>query len=177
MGPKTVGPMNSISQSLAKNKAAFRELAMGVMFLGGSMLGLGVAMSQSNNEVLKSVGNIFMMAGSIMMAVGSSVQFIAAIGKMANALKALRLQQILTQAFAGPAGWASLAVGAAVAGGVVYGMSKYEGAQAKSAGGASTVNNVTQHIAGSVVTERQLTDSVQQGLLQKGQRNYGTGVN
>lgn len=167
--------MGGVDQSLVKNKAALRELASGVMYLGTTFLGLGVAMSQSNNETVKGIGNTIMMVGAFMTAIGSSVQFIAAIGKMINALKVLRIQQILTQAFSGPAGWATLAAGAAVAGGVVYGMSKYESAQTKAAGG-TTVNNVTQNIAGTVVTERQLADNVQKGLLLKANRSGSTGI-
>ncbi len=175
-GSSTVQTSTSMDNSLAKNKAALRELASGVMYLGTTFLSLGIAMSQSNNEGVKSIGNMIMMAGAVMTAIGSSVQFIAAIGKMINALKALQIQQILTQAFSGPAGWATLAAGAAIAGGVVYGVSKYQSAAAKSTTGQTGNINVTQNIAGTVVSDRQLTDNVHKGLLLKGQRNAGTGI-
>lgn len=167
--------MGGVDTTLAKNKMALRELASGVMYLGGTFLALGVAMSSSNNETVKSIGNTVMMVGAFMTAIGSSVQFIAAISKMINALKALQIQQILTQAFSGPAGWATLAAGAAIAGGVVYGVSKYSSAQSK-ASGTTVNNNVTQNIAGSVVTERQLTDNVHKGLLLKQNRAGSTGI-
>jgi hypothetical protein len=167
--------MGGVDQTLNKNKMALRELATGVMYLGGTFLALGVAMQGSNNDTVKSIGNTLMMAGAFMTAIGSSVQFIAAISKMINALKVLQIQQILTQAFSGPAGWATLAAGAAIAGGVVYGVSKYSSAQSKSAGGTTNVN-VTQNIAGSVVSQSQLTDGVHKGLLIKGQRSGSTGI-
>jgi hypothetical protein len=168
--------MGGVDTTLAKNKMALRELASGVMYLGGTFLALGVAMSSSNNETVKSIGNTVMMVGAFMTAIGSSVQFIAAISKMINALKALQIQQILTQAFSGPAGWATLVAGAAIAGGVVYGVSKYSSAANKASGGTTVNNNVTQNIAGSVVTERQLTDNVHKGLLLKQARAGTTGI-
>ena len=167
--------MGGVYQTLSKNKTALRELASGVMYLGGTFLVLGVAMSSSNDQTVKNIGNTVMMVGAFMTAIGSSVQFIAAIGKMVHALKALQIQQILTQAFSGPAGWATLAAGAAVAGGVVYGVSKYSSAQTKAASG-TTNYNVTQNIGGSVITERQMTDNVHKGLLIKGQRSGSTGI-
>lgn len=173
-GGQVTTTSSGIDKSLQKNKAALRELASGVMYLGTTFLGLGVAMSQSNDETIKGIGNTIMMVGAFMTAIGSSVQFIAAIGKMISALKALQIQQILTQAFSGPAGWATLAAGAAIAGGVVYGMSKYQSAATKAAGGQTNVN-VTQNISGSVVTERQLADNVQKSLLLKQNRNGSTG--
>ena len=167
--------MGGVDQTLAKNKMALRELASGVMYLGGTFLALGVAMSSSNNETVKSIGNTVMMVGAFMTAIGSSVQFIAAIGKMIHALKALQIQQILTQASVGTGRMGDVGGRAAIAGGVVYGVSKYSSAQTKAATGATNIN-VTQNIAGSVVTERQLTDNVHKGLLLKGQRNGTTGV-
>ncbi len=167
--------MGGVDQTLSKNKMALRELASGVMYLGGTFLALGVAMSSSNDQTVKNIGNTVMMVGAFMTAIGSSVQFIAAISKMIHALKALQIQQILTQAFSGPAGWATLAAGAAVAGGVIYGVSKYSSAQAKVTSG-TTNYNVTQNIGGSVITERQMTDNVHKGLLIKGQRSGSTGI-
>ena len=159
---------NNVSDTLSKNRMAIRELAMGVGYLGTTFLGLGVAMQNSNNQTLKGFGTTFMFVGAIMTAVSSSVQFISAIAKMVDALKKLQVAEMLTQAFAGPVGWAGLAAGAAVAGGIYYGVSKMEKAQH-----SVTIN---QHIAGSVVTEKQLTTNVQRGLLLAGQRSFTTGV-
>lgn len=177
-GPRVTAPMNDIGNTLTKNRMAFRELAMGVMFLGMTFVSLGASMKMSNNESLKSIGSIIMMAGAIMTAIGSAVQFISAIMKIIHALKALQIQQILTQAFAGPAGWAMLAGGAAVAAGAVYGVSRFEAAQTKvtRAEGRGQTTVVNQYIAGSVVAERQLVDNVHRALLVKEQRSFSTGI-
>jgi len=168
--------LGGIGDSLVSNKQAFMEMSSGVRYMGTTMLALGVAMQMSNNETLKGIGNMVMMTGAIMTVVGSAAGFIGAIGQMINALKALRIQQILTQAFAGPAGWIALAGGAAVAAGVLYGVSRAEGGQAKTVGAATQNVTINQNIHGSVVSDRQLTDSVQKGLLEKGGRNYSTGI-
>ena len=177
--------MGGVSDTLTKNRAAFRELAMGVNYLGTTFLGLGIAMKSANNEAIQNVGNTVMMAGAMMTAVGSAAQFLRAIGGMITALKALRVQQILSQAFAGPIGWGALAVGAGVAATAIYATSRMErggqqpmNALPRAERGGGQVNNYTvnQNIAGSVVTERQLADNVQRGLLLKAQRNSTTGI-
>lgn len=177
-GPRVTAPMTSITDTMARNRMAMREMAMGVMFLGSTFVMLGASMRSSNNETTKNIGNVIMMAGALMTAVGSAFQFISAISKIIDALKKLSTAQILTQAFAGPAGWATLAIGGAVAAGAVYGISRYESAQTKAtkAETAQAGTTVNQYIAGSVVTQRELIDDTHRGLLIKGQRSYTTGI-
>jgi hypothetical protein len=163
--------LRTVSTEFRKNNAAIRELSMGTAYLGSTMLGLGVAMQASNNEAVKGVGNMLAMSGGILTAVGSAAHFVNAIGKMVSALKALRVQQVLTQAFSGPAGWAMLAAGTAIAGATIYGMSRSSPAPVRT----STVNTqervtIIQNIAGSVVAQKQLVDDVHKGLLIKQQR-------
>lgn len=175
----TVDNMQGMGAQVVANKEAFAELSSGVRYMGTTFLALGVAMQAANNESIKQIGNFVMMAGAVMTVVGSAAGFIDAIGKMVKALRMLRIQQILTQAFAGPAGWITLGVGVAVAGGTIAAVSAMESRNsAKMTPGAAAGPSITvnQNIQGSVVTERQLTDSVQKGLLLKGQRNSTTGV-
>ena len=167
--------IGGVSNSLVSNKQAFMEMSSGVRYMGTTFLALGVAMSTSNNETLKGIGNMVMMTGAIMTVVGSAAGFIGAIGQMVNALKALRVAQILTQAFSGPAGWATLAIGAGVAGAAVYGASRMNAGPSVNPNAQQSIT-INQHIAGTVVSERQLTDNVQKGLLLKGQRNSTTGI-
>ena len=188
-----------LGQGLAHSTGALRTLASGVGYLGSTFLGLGIAMKQSNNELAQSLGTTLMMSGAVMSSVASAAHFVAAIGKMIKALEALRVQQILTQAFSGPLGWAALAVGAGVATGAIISSSNAakapeaaptrQGYQqilsatqmprpAETPAGSNSQQSivVNQNISGSVVSERQLVDAVQKGLLEKSSRNYGTGV-
>ena len=167
--------IGGVSNQLVSNKQAFMEMSSGVRYMGTTFLALGLAMQSTNNETLKSIGNIVMMTGAIMTVIGSAAGFIGAIGQMVNALKALRIAQILTQAFSGPAGWATLAIGAGVAGAAVYGASRMNAGPRVNPNAPQNIT-INQHIAGSVVSERQLTDNVQKGLLLKGQRNPSTGI-
>jgi hypothetical protein len=160
--------MKSFGATLSTNRMAIRELAMGVTYLGATLLGLGIALEKSNSPLAQSVGHMFMMVGGIAAAVGSSIQFISAIAKMVDALKKLQIMQMITQALAGPAGWVTLGVGVAVAGAVV-GATMYERSQK----GASQTN-VHVTVQGSVIKEKDLAESVRRQVVLTQQRNYNT---
>jgi len=172
----TIDNMQGVGAQIVANKEAYAELSAGVRYMGTTFLALGVAMQSSNNEMIKSMGNTVMMAGAIMTVVGSAAGFVDAIGKMVKALRALQIQRMLTQAFSGPAGWITLGAGAAVAGGVLYATSRQEGSAPARPTGTNNNITVNQTVNGSVVTERQLTTNVQEGLLRKQQQSYSTGI-
>ena len=164
--------MGGIGQTVMQNQQAFSDLAMGVNYLGTTFLGLGVAMQMSNDETLKAAGNTMMMVGAIMTAVGSASQFVYAISKMVQALKALRVQQILTQAFSGPKGWIALGVGAAVAGGAIYGVSKMESGATRTAQPkfAATIENKVY------LDSKQIGAAARKDIVLQQQRNNTSGV-
>ncbi len=162
--------LQNVSNSVIANKAAFRELAMGVTYLGTTFLGLGIAMEKSKNESTQAVGHFLSMAGGIMTAVGSAAHFVTAVGSMINALNKLRVAEMLTQAFSGPTGWVSLGVGAAVAGATIAGVSAYSKSQEK------TNTNIHIYNQGSVITHKQLVDEIRTGMLQGQERDYVSGL-
>ena len=162
--------VKSSTNILTDNRMAFRELAMGMTQIGVAALSVGVMMKESNNQLVSNIGNYVMLAGGIMSAVGSSLQFISAIAKSEDALKKLKAALISVEAFSGVPGWVALGVGAAVAVGATVGISKLTSSENKS---NVVINN---HIAGSVVTEKQLTATIQKNLLVKGQQNLTTGI-
>jgi hypothetical protein len=167
--------MPAVTSALAANKAAIRELAMGTSYLGGAMLGLSVAMKNSNNSALQGTANLLGMAGGILTAVGSAAHFVSAIAKMTSALQKFNVVQAIASALSGPAGWVKLAVGLGVAGVAVYGVSR--AGRSETPISAKPLINITQNIAGSVVSERQLTDNVHKGMLIKQDRAYSIGLN
>lgn len=161
--------MRSFGTTLTSNKAAIRELAMGVTYLGSSFLGLGVALAQSNNPLAKSISQTAIMVGGIMSAVGASVQFISAIAKMVSALRALQIQQMITQAFAGPVGWISLGIGAAVAGGAIAGTAAYSRSQSQVSNRINIENKV-------MLDGKQIGSSVRKEIVLTQQRNNTSGI-
>ncbi len=167
--PKLTGFTAAVKQ----NQTAVSDLAMGATFMGTAFLGMGAAMAEADNVMISSIGNMMSMVGGVMAFVGSTTMFIFAVSKMVESLKQLALWQTITKALSGPKGWAMLAVGAAVAGAGIYTVSQLSGgAKAKAAaGGGDTTINV--NVAGSVKTERDLVDGIQEGLALKGDRNAG----
>src|SRR3989304_6540676 len=113
-----------LQTGLVQNKSALREMPAGVGYLGSAFLGMGISLKSSNNEAAKAAGGMLTMVGGMMTAVSAAVGFISAIAKMTSALQKLNIVQIIANALSGPGGWAKLAVGAAVAGGAIYGMTK-----------------------------------------------------
>lgn len=162
--------LRGLRNVLTDNKMAIRELAMGTTMLGASFMAMGVALKGSKNELAQNVGQTLMMVGSIMTAVGSTVQFISAIAKTVDALKKLAAAEAIVKAFQGPAGWVALGVGVAVAAGAVAGINAMSKADKKSG------VNITNNIQGSVVTDKQLSDTIRKQIVLTQQRNATSGI-
>jgi hypothetical protein len=174
-GIKDVG--HSIAGMSETSRRAVHELTYGMSLLGSSMLGLGVAMTQSDNQMTKNVGQTAMFVGGLLSAVGSSIQFIFAIGKMVKALKELAVAETIVQAFQGPKGWATLGISAAVAGGAVYGISKFSETQAKAEKAAVNQMTVIHNNVQGVITEQSLQEMNRSYVLKQGDRNGNSGAN
>ena len=160
--------LKSFTTTLSANKMAIRELAMGTAMLGASFMAMGVALKGSNSQLGQTVGQTLMMVGSIMTAIGSTVQFISAIAKTVDALKKLATMEAIVKAFQGPAGWAILLGSIAVAGGAVAGINAMSKAEKKT--------EVNVNVQGSVVTQKQLIDDVRRGIILGQQRNNTSGI-
>jgi hypothetical protein len=117
-GDNVTPQLKGLGTTLADNKMAIRELSMGTMMLGASFMAMGVALKGTNSALGQSVGQTLMMVGSIMTAIGSTVQFVSAISKTVDALQRLASSEAIAQAFANPLlpilgiGAAALAIGA-----------------------------------------------------------------
>lgn len=164
--------MPAVKGSLESIRPAVTQLAQGVMYMGSMFMGLAVAMERSNNETLRGVGQTVALAGGLLTAVGSAAQFVRAAANISRALSAINLQLIIQKALSGPAGWATLAIGAAVAGGTIAAVSSMDRSQKA----ASVNNSVTINNQGSVVTSGRLVDDVKRGLVLNQRQNYTTGL-
>jgi hypothetical protein len=72
-----------------------------------------------------AISSVLTWTAGIAAAVLIVPKLISAISAVITVIKALTTAQIVQQALSGPAGWAALAAGAAVAAGAVYGLNKY----------------------------------------------------
>ncbi len=169
--PKVKG----FSDELLKNKAAYREMQMGAMFLGSSLMSMGVALRASNNESLRGASNLMMMVGGMSMAIGTASHFISAISRITSALQKMNIAQMIANVLQGPFGWAKILGGAAVLGLAGYATTRAI-TSATSKGTTSGGNTVNQYIQGDIVTQDKITDNMHRGLLMKSSRNYSTGI-
>ncbi len=164
-----------LAKSSASSRVALRQLSSSVAYLGVSFVGMGAAMEKSNNATVKNVGGMLSFVGGIMTAVGSSVQFISSIGRMISALNKLRNAEILAQAFSGPAGWGTLLAGAAIAGGVTYGVTKLASSSNSSVASASSsskqVIEIHTHLDG-----REIYNGIKPYAVKDAGRNGTTGI-
>lgn len=164
-----------MATAVNRNRSSFNALASGANTLSSSFLGLGVALSQMNNEAARNIGQTAIMVGGILSAVGSSLQFIVAIGKLIVALRKLRDAQILVQA-TNPLLWVPLLAGLAIGAGAIAFTNKLEASQARASRSNITIINNNNNIRGSLVTERELTQMNRQYIIKKGEQNGSSGV-
>ncbi len=165
--------MPGVTDALIQSRSATRELSQGLGMLSNMALSMGIAMKASNNQTLQNMASMMMMVGGIGSAVTSAFRFVSAMGRMTHALQAFNFQQLIANLLSGPGGWAKLLIGGALVGGAAYGLTKMV-----SGGGsqATQVTNINQHIAGSVITNQDVTDMAQQGLQLRVSKQGTTGV-
>lgn len=104
--------------------AAAIHLAPAIEQLSVRLANLAVWFKQIDRSALHSAANMAKWVVSIGAAVALAPKIVGAIKKIIDALKALAKGQAIVQALAGPAGWATLAVGIGIAAGAAYGLEK-----------------------------------------------------
>jgi hypothetical protein len=135
--------IKGLSNTLVSQKMNLRELSMGMREVGAGVLGLGLALKSLNIPAAQTASNILMFVGGLMTAVAAIPQFIRGVTLLINAVKALMAAQIMQQAFAGPAGWAMLAGGVAVAAGAGYAVNRGMNKTSASAAPPIVIENKT----------------------------------
>ena len=165
--------MPGVTDAFMQSRSAAREMSMGLGMLSNMALSMGIAMKASNNQTLQNMASMMMMVGGLGSAVANAFRFVSAMGRMTHALQQFNVAQLFANLLSGPAGWAKLLIGGALLGGVGYGVMKMmQGGGSQ----ATQVTNINQHIAGSVITNQDVTDLAQQGLQLKVSKQGTTGV-
>jgi vacuolar-type H+-ATPase subunit I/STV1 len=162
--------LKKVNTSLRTNMAAVRQLGYGITYLGTSFLAMGFALKQSNSALGQTVGNMMMTVGAIATAIGSSFQFIAAIGKMVNALRTLATWQMITKALSGPWGWAALAGAVAVAGVSISATNK------KVAETTTSKSKVSPVIINNFIDGKKVSGVVRTNIIADQNRNGTSGI-
>ncbi len=166
--------IKSTARSAASSRAALRSMAYGLSTLGTMAVGLGVALSRSNNETTKSIGNMILMAGTFLSGIGAATQLVYTIQRLTKAWKDLTTAQIIAKAFSGPIGWIGLAAGAAVAGGAMYAASQSRSTAGTTPARGTNITNI--NIGGNLVTERQMYENARQYSINKAAQNKTSGI-
>ncbi len=165
--------VKSTAREAASSRAALRTMAYGLSSLGSMAVGLGIALSRSNNETTKSIGNTILLAGTFLSGVAAAFQMISAIQRMTKAWKDLTTAQIIAKAFSGPAGWITLGAGVAIAGATIA-ASRVSSESSTAPAKGTVVNNI--NIGGNLVTERQMYENARQYSINKAGQNNTSGI-
>ncbi len=125
-----------------------------------------------NPETVQWIVKITAMAGGIVLSVLAIGKLIAIGKSLVVTIMAIRSAIITTLAFSGPAGWAQLAVGAAVAAGSIYAVNRLlsgTNKELEEAGkNAKETTKATKALADAGVSSKQLED--QKKLVDEGKR-------
>ena len=113
---------DTVNKSTLETRRSFRELTMGMTIVGTGLLGLSGYLKQTNDQFLKTTGNILGFAGAGMVAVGSAAHLVVGIVdliRVMNSLRTASLAAAATEALAtaGPLALPALAVAGVAAGG------------------------------------------------------------
>ena len=160
--------LNNFNNNTKKNIASLREMRMGLMALGTTLTSAGSLLNRLDNDMAKSAGGALVWAGSIIATVGGILQMIRYLPGLIAQLRSLAVIQAILNSLAGPGGWAKLAVGAAIAGGAVYGMNKVMSSNATPQ--KTTIENKIY------LDSRQLGSSVKKDIILQQQRNSTSGI-
>jgi len=98
----------------------------------GTLNEFTIWMQGIDTATLKTAAQIAVFAGSFAIALVAIKKIITVVRVLIGAYKAMTIAQAIAQAFGGPAGWATLAASAAIAGAAVVGVTKAFGAVNKS---------------------------------------------
>jgi hypothetical protein len=159
--------LNNLTNTLMDNKMQMRQLAMGASYLGMSFVAMGVALDKMDSPLTKTAGNLLTTVGGIMAFIGTASHFIYAITSITKALQGMAIMQGITSALSGPAGWAKLGVGLAVAGGAAYGISRL--ASSASSGNVTIQNHVN-------LDGKQIYQSTKRNIILNQQQNRTSGI-
>lgn len=165
-GDNVTPQLKGLGTTLSDNKMAIRELSMGTMMLGASFMAVGVALKGTNSALGQSVGQTLMMVGSIMTAIGSTVQFISAIAKTVHALQTLAASEAVVQALTNPL---FLLLGLAAGAGIIAGISALNKGETKSSQKITIDNKIN-------IDGKQMAAVVRKEIVVNQQQNNTSGI-
>lgn len=153
------------TQILQEQKKVSSEVTMSLTAVGGALTAIGSLMGQLDSPAAKMASKFILTAGAILSTSAAIIQIIPIIRSLITWLRGLAVVQSIVQALSGPAGWATLGVGLAVAAGATAGVyalsSKAAGTNVGSAGGAPAVNIYSQAFTGSKTEARKFGRDLQ----------------
>lgn len=163
--------MNSLSNNTKTAEVNMMQFKMGLTVVGGALTSVGALINRVDSPLAKSVSTWLMTAGAIFSTTAAIVHMIPMISTLISSLKSLAIMQTIVKALSGPTGWLTLAGGVAIGATAAYGISTMTSSSKPS---GVTINN---YVAGSVVTERQISDMTRrQIVITQGQNAGKSGI-
>jgi len=127
--------------------------------MGSALTAVGSLLNQIDNPAAKAAATFITTAGAILATTSAIIQVIPYIRQLITWLRSLAVAQAIIQALSGPAGWATLGIGVAVAGAATAGIIAATGGFGNR--GGTTVNVNTSAFMGSDADARKFATKTQ----------------
>lgn len=118
--------MNNVTNAMEKQALTAQNLQATLTATGGALTAVGSLMGQMESPAAKLASTFMVTAGAILSTTGAILAALPMIRQLITTLRSLAIVQALVAALSGPAGWGTLAIGLALAGGAaaaIYGIS------------------------------------------------------
>lgn len=181
-------------QQLARNTEQVQlksiSTTVALSALGSALSSVGGLLRQIDTPGAKMLSTTLQIASSVVLTATAFSRLIPILIQATSAMRSMAIVQSVLTALSGPGGWAMLGIGAAVGVGATAGIMRatrspqtapqagmLEGRSVQSMiippSSGQTVITQHYHIAGSVITERELSETVRRQFVNTQQRNAG----
>ena len=121
---------------------------------------------QIDNPAAKMASNFLGISAAVLMTTSAIARWIPLIRQATASLQAMAVVRGILAALSGPAGWATLGIGAAIGVGATAGIMRATRGQE-----GGTTQNI--YVQGSIISERELADVARRNIVNTQQRNAG----
>lgn len=149
--------MNQFGQTTQQATIQSIQMNAALTAMGSALTGVGSLLGQVDTPAAKLASTFLTTGGAMLSTTSAIIQMIPYIKQMITWLRSLAVTQAIVKALSGPAGWATLGIGLAVAGAATAGIVAATGGFG---GGGTTVNVNSQAFAGNTAEARKFATKI-----------------